>query len=91
MTAPRAKKDEIRDNIPAPSTPEGELFHYKPAEAAKWLPFSARSLKEMAYARQITHVNNGNSVWFTGLNIREITAQFTRDPFAAPKPVKAAA
>ncbi|MFF2852598.1 hypothetical protein ACFVT5_40855 [Streptomyces sp. NPDC058001] len=90
MSAPRAK-DEMRDNLPAPSTPEGELFHYTPAEAAYYLPFSPRKLREMAYLWEIPHVNNGNRVWFSGLNIRAITAQFTREPFIAPKPVKTAA
>jgi transcriptional regulator with XRE-family HTH domain len=71
------KTKRIRDNLPSPGTPEGELFHYTPAEAAIFLPFSERKLKEMAYKREIEHVNNGNAVRFSGLNIRAITAQFT--------------
>ncbi|OQQ13052.1 hypothetical protein B0675_40250 [Streptomyces sp. M41(2017)] len=97
MTAPEATKTAprkrsaptIRENIPAPSTPEGELFHYTPEEAALWLPFVARKLRLMAFAREIPHVNNGNKVWFSGLNIRAITEQFTVQPFA--KPARAAA
>lgn len=77
---PRTPK--IRPNLPAPSTPEGELFHYTPDEAAQWVPFSARKLKEMAYKREIEHVNNGNSIWFSGLNIRAISLQFTVQRFA---------
>jgi hypothetical protein len=92
VTAPQATKSapvkrgtpDIRQNIPAPSTPEGELFHYTPEEAAIWLPFTARKLRLMAFAREIPHVNNGNKVWFSGLNIRAITEQFTRQPFAKP-------
>lgn len=76
------KLPPIRDGIPAPSTPEGELFHYQPTEAALWLPFSARKLALMAFAREIPHVNNGNKIWFSGLNIRAITDQFTVEPFA---------
>lgn len=75
------KLPPIRDGIPAPSTPEGELFHYQPTEAALWLPFSARQLALKAFAREIPHVNNGNKIWFSGLNIRAISEQFTIQPF----------
>lgn len=68
---------KIRENLPDPASARGELFHYKPDEAALWLPFSGRKLREMAYAREIDHVNNGNRIWFSGLNIRAITLQFT--------------
>lgn len=77
MTTPKATKkppaETRREGIPAPSTPEGELFHYRPIEAADWLPFSARQLKEMAYKRQVPHNGGGNRVTFTGLNIRSIS------------------
>lgn len=86
--APR-KLPPVRDNLPAPSSPEGELFHYQPTEAALWLPFSARQLALKAFAREIPHVNNGNKIWFSGLNIRAITEQFTVQPFN--KPARAAA
>ncbi len=96
MTSPRATKTpptpKIRENLPAPSTAEGELFHYTPDEAAQWLPFSARKLRELAFAREIEHVNNGNRIWFSGLNIRAITAQFTVPVLPASKrPTHAAA
>lgn len=68
---------KIRDDLPDPASPRGELFHYNPDEAALWLPFSGRKLREMAYAREVNHVNNGNRIWFSGLNIRDITLQFT--------------
>lgn len=67
----------IRPDIPAPSTDEGELFHYTPAEAAVWLPFTPRRLREMAYRREIPHGNNGNRITFAGIHIRAITEQFT--------------
>ncbi|MDX3354700.1 hypothetical protein PV703_15580 [Streptomyces sp. ME01-24h] len=88
MTSPRATKTpltKIRENLPAPSTPEGELFHYTPDEAAIYLPFSPRKLRELAFAREIEHVNNGNRIWFSGLNIRAITAQFTIPVLPASK------
>lgn len=76
-TATKATDPRIRANLPAPPTPEGELFHYTPDEAALWLPFVARKLRLMAFAREIPHVNNGNKIWFSGLNIRAISEQFT--------------
>ncbi|MFL4904887.1 hypothetical protein ACJ6WF_17270 [Streptomyces sp. MMS24-I2-30] len=99
MTAPQATTSapkkrgttKIRENVPAPGTPEGSYFHYTPEEAALWLPFTARKLRLMAFAREIPHVNNGNKVWFSGLNVRAITEQFTRQPFTKPAPARAAA
>lgn len=79
----KVREVKIRENLPVPSTAEGELFHYNPDETALWLPFSARKLKEMAYSRQVPHVNNGNRIWFSGLNIRAISEQFTVAPFEA--------
>ncbi|MFJ5306137.1 hypothetical protein [Streptomyces sp. NPDC088350] len=76
-----ARTPKIGENLPAPQTVEGLLFHYQPTEAALWLPFSARTLALKAFAREIPHVNNGNKIWFSGLNIREITEQFTVQPF----------
>ncbi|MER6183110.1 helix-turn-helix domain-containing protein [Streptomyces sp. NPDC001652] len=73
--------DQIRENIPAPGTPEGAYFHYTPAEAAEWLPFGAYKLRRMAHAREIPYVDNGNRVWFSGMNIRAISEQFTVQPF----------
>lgn len=95
MTTPRATRPtdqpKIRKNLPAPSTAEGELFHYTPDEAAQWLPFSARKLREMAYLREIPHGNNGNRIWFAGLHIRAITEQFTVEVLPASKRASAAA
>jgi hypothetical protein len=52
-------------------------MHYTPEEAALWLPFVARKLRKMAFAREVEHVNNGNKIWFTGRQIQAITEQFT--------------
>lgn len=91
MTAPRATKKPrvrkvvIRENIPDPSTPEGEIFSYTPDEAAQWLPFGPRKLLELAYRREIPYVDGGNRTWFSGLNIRAITLQFTVKPLSEAK------
>ncbi|MGW0584745.1 hypothetical protein ACWD25_54740 [Streptomyces sp. NPDC002920] len=74
--------DEIREDIPDPGSTSGAYFHYTPAEASQWLPFSKEKLRKMAFAREVEHVNNGNRIWFSGLNIRAITEQFTIPPFA---------
>jgi hypothetical protein len=73
--------DQNRDKIPAPGTPEGAYFHYTPAEAAEWLPFGKDKLRRMVFARQIPYVDNGNRAWFSGMNIRAISEQFTVQPF----------
>lgn len=73
---------EIREGIPAPGTPEGAYFHYTPAEAAEWLPFQVHKLLKLANAKAIPHVDNGNRIWFSGMNIRAISEQFTVQPFA---------
>lgn len=73
--------DEVRDGIPAPGTPEGAYFHYTPAEAAEWLPFSKDKIRKMIFARQIPFVNNGRRAWLSGMNIRAISEQFTVQPF----------
>ncbi|MFG3660296.1 hypothetical protein [Streptomyces sp. NPDC047706] len=91
--APASRKpptwDQIRENVPAPGTPEGAYFHYTPAEAAEWLPFGAHKLRKMAHSREVPYVDNGNRVWFSGMNIRAISEQFTKQPFT--KPARAAA
>lgn len=88
---PRVRKIVIREGIPLPGTPEGEIFSYTPDEAAQWLPFGARKLLEMAYRHEIEHVDGGNRIWFSGLNIRAITLQFTVRPISETKPRRAAA
>lgn len=72
---------EVRDNIPAPGTDEGAYFHYTPAEAAKWLPFEVHKLLKLANGKEVPHVNNGSRIWFSGMNIRAISEQFTVQPF----------
>lgn len=89
VTAPRATRkpptwDQIRENVPAPGTPEGAYFHYTPAEAAEWLPFSKEKLRKLVHAREIPYVDNGNRIWFSGMNIRAISEQFTVQPFSKP-------
>jgi hypothetical protein len=87
VTAPKATtrkpptRFEVRENIPAPGTAEGAYFHYTPAEAAEWLPFSVYKLLKMANARQIPYVDNGKRISFSGMNIRAISEQFTVEPF----------
>lgn len=91
MTAPKATKKPrirkvvIREGIPNPFTPEGEYFCYTPDEAAQYLPFGARKLIQMAYRREVPRVDGGNRTWFSGLNIRAITLQFTVKPISETK------
>ncbi|MEU4172153.1 helix-turn-helix transcriptional regulator [Streptomyces sp. NPDC026665] len=59
--------------VPFPGSPEGELFHYTPEEASRFLPWSKNQLKRKAYAREIPFNDGGNRVSFTGRDIREIS------------------
>lgn len=78
VSTPTATGPRSLAELPAPTSPEGELFHYSPDQAAIFLPFTARKLRELAYSRRIDHVNNGNRISFSGRNIRSISEQFTR-------------
>lgn len=88
MTAPQAtRKPKIRENIPAPNTPEGEYFNYTPDEAAQWTPFSARTLRDKVARKEIPHVDNGRDTKFLGRQIVEINESYVVEPFVPPKAV----
>lgn len=96
MTAPRATRKrvaKIRENLPAPNTPEGEHFHYNPDEAAPWTPFSGRTLRDKIGRREIPFVSNGRHHFLTGRQIVEISERYVVKPFSKPsaaKPARAA-
>lgn len=97
MTAPQATKTttrkrpapKVRDELPAPQTPEGLLFHYTPAEAAKWTPFSYRTLIDKIARKEIDYVFNGRDNYLTGAQIVALAERHTVRPFS--KPARAAA
>lgn len=99
MTAPQATKTaprkrpapKIRENLPAPNTPEGELFHYSPYEAAPWTPFSGRTLADMIARREIEYVFNGRDNFLTGAQIVALVERYKVPPFTAPKQRNASA
>lgn len=68
--------------VPYPGTPEGEIFHYTPEEAARFLPWSALQLRRKAYAREIPFNDGGKRISFTGTDIREISAMTAVRPLA---------
>ncbi|MFE6408475.1 helix-turn-helix domain-containing protein [Streptomyces sp. NPDC057837] len=76
-----AKTQPARE-VPYPGTPEGEVFHYTPDEAARFLPWSALQLRRKAYAREIPFNDGGKRVTFTGRNIREISDMTEVRPLA---------
>jgi hypothetical protein len=91
-TAPRKRPEpKIRENLPAPNTPEGELFHYTPYEAARWTPFSGRTLADKIARKEIEYVFNGRDSYLTGRQIIAISESYVVKPFATPKPARAAA
>lgn len=93
MTAPQATRkrvSEIRDNLPAPNTTEGALFHYNPDEASQWTPFSGRTLRDMATKHEVEHSRNGRVIYFTGSQIVALAESYVVKPFKKPA-VRAAA
>ena len=97
MTAPQATKSaprkrpapKIREGLPAPNTPEGELFHYTPFEAAPWTPFGGRKLMEMIRLREIEFVSNGRDNYLTGRQIAALNERYIVKPFSKPEHVAA--
>jgi transcriptional regulator with XRE-family HTH domain len=73
MAATTAKEKVAPREVPYPGTPEGELFHYTPEEAARFLPWSALQLRRKAYAREIPYNDGAKRVTFTARDIREIS------------------
>ncbi|WPO73970.1 hypothetical protein [Streptomyces sp. KN37] len=96
MTTPRATQSprkrpapKIRENLPAPQTPEGLLFHYTPYEAAQWTPFSGRTLADILAAKKTDYVFNGRDNYITGAQIVALVEAYTVRSFS--KPAKSAA
>lgn len=77
----RTKMTSARQ-VPYPGTPDGDVFHYTPEEAAAFLPWSALQLKRKAYAREIPFNDGGSRVSFTGCDIREISGMTAVRPLA---------
>ncbi|MFD3608967.1 helix-turn-helix domain-containing protein [Streptomyces atroolivaceus] len=82
------KKKPVPREVPFPGTDEGSYFHYTPAEAARFLPWSALQLKRKAYAREIPFNGGGSRVSFTGLDIRAISEMTAVRPLAETVPVQ---
>ncbi|WP_147472821.1 XRE family transcriptional regulator [Streptomyces triticirhizae] len=72
--------------VPAPGTPEGELFHYTPEEAARWLPWSASWIRRKARLREFPHNRGGGQITLTGRDIEEISTLTAVRPEHAEPP-----
>jgi transcriptional regulator with XRE-family HTH domain len=79
---PVPPKQKTEREVPYPGTPEGEVFHYTPDEAARFLPWSGLQLRRKAYAREIPHNDGAKRVTFTGRDIREISEMTAVRPLA---------
>ncbi|MFD5900963.1 hypothetical protein ACFWHG_05625 [Streptomyces microflavus] len=87
MTTTTAKK-QVRPTAPAGgATDMGELVHYTPEqiEAAGWLPFSARTLRDKASAHVFPHSKAGGRITFLLRHIREIAAMYEVRPVSERK------
>ncbi|MGP4008158.1 hypothetical protein [Streptomyces sp. 4N124] len=79
-----ARQPKIRENLPAPTSAEGQLFHYTAYEAAPWTPFSGRKIAELIARREIEYVFNGRDNYLTGVQIAALVERYTVKPFTAP-------
>lgn len=83
-----------------PPTPEvlelapiDPLRRYTPDEVAanKWLPWSARNIREKAYKHEIYCHKDGGKITFTAEDIVRTNALSAVEPFMQPKPARIAA
>src|SRR3954468_2838331 len=79
---PTEKAKKPTREVPFPGTPEGEVFHYTPDEAARFLPYTALTLRRKAYAREIPYNDGGSKITLTGRDIREISESTAVRPLA---------
>jgi hypothetical protein len=84
-TARTAAPTEAQEaELPDPFSPEGETWLYTPKQAARWLPWSGRGLRERAYRNEVIHTRSPNRrVWFTGADIRDELASYKQHKPAA--------
>ena len=79
---PTSKKEKPKRQVPLPSSPEGQDFHYLPDEIEDngFLPWSALQIKRMAYARKIPFNGGASKITLTGRDICEIRAMTAIEP-----------
>lgn len=83
---PPTKAKKPAREVPYPGTPEGEVFHYTPEEAERFLPYTALTLRRKVHAREIPFNDGGAKITFTGHNIREISNMTAVRPLAESVP-----
>ncbi|MFE9602002.1 hypothetical protein [Streptomyces hokutonensis] len=83
-----ARTPKTRDDLPAPQTAKGQLFRYRPHEAAQWTPFSGRALTGLIARKEIGHVFNGRDNYLTGAPIVVLVGRYTAKPFTRPHGLK---
>ncbi|MFH8753002.1 helix-turn-helix domain-containing protein [Streptomyces rimosus] len=85
-TATKSKERSVDHDATPPAQDLAELVHYTPeeVEANRWLPFTARTLRNKANAREIPHSALGGRITFRLAHIREIAAMGDTRPFSKP-------
>ncbi|WP_327337369.1 helix-turn-helix domain-containing protein [Streptomyces sp. NBC_01324] len=65
---------------------DDELTRYSPEDVAgkKWLPWSARKIRELVYARKIYAHTDGGRITFTREDVRRTSALGAIEPFHKP-------
>ncbi|WP_050503062.1 helix-turn-helix domain-containing protein [Streptomyces monomycini] len=84
--ATKSKDRSVGRDATPPIQDLAELVHYTPEEvvANRWLPFTARTLRDKANARQIPHSKAGGRITFRLAHIREIAEMGDARPFNKP-------
>ncbi|MEV5598414.1 helix-turn-helix domain-containing protein [Streptomyces sp. NPDC052496] len=80
-------KDRSADLDATPPVQDlAELVHYTPEEVAanRWLPYTARTLRDKANAREIPHSKAGGRITFRLAHIRETAEMGDIRPFIKP-------
>lgn len=85
-TATKSKERSAERDATPPVHDLAELVHFTPEEVAanRWLPFTARTLRDKANAREIPHSKAGGRITFRLAHIREIAEMGDARPFSKP-------
>lgn len=75
------------------TAPIDHLKRYTPEQVAEngWLPWSAGNIRKKAYKREIYFHSDGGKITLTVEDILRTNALSAVEPFAQPKPARAAA
>jgi transcriptional regulator with XRE-family HTH domain len=77
--------DQVEQEIPHPTSPEGQIFLYTPAQASKFLNSAPLTIKRRMYARLIPYTPTDKGHRISGRQICELIASAEVRPLAETK------